>query len=595
MIRLLKLKNFKLFKDYEIRFDKIQLLIGGNNSGKTSIFHALQIFFWCIEQTLDLTGQNVILKKTQLPEIGAIPYFNAKDLFYLQKTRSGGSPTRIQIELHTSVAPEINFDIYPAFSRNLMIDGKNTHLTMQQYKKLLKLKPIYIPSTIGITVQEELYREIAQHRLISEGRHNQVMRNMIFRLSKTRYWDQFKTIIEPLFDLDDLDVPFNEDLDEWLTAVYKEGNCKFDFISAGYGFLQVANMLAFLLLDPSKVALLDEPDAHLHDDLQRLIFDILKQVADSRGLQLIISTHSPTLIDAAGLESLLLIDKEEHAPLVPRNIEELIPMLTDKGMSLPPRKIMDTLKGRKVLFVEGKESDFNQFFRILGQKYDKDFLQKTRLLTIFETEGPTKRWPFDTIAAFEKLLGVEIKYVYVSDRDLNTNTQISEQIQKAKNENHSIHYLMRRNREAYLLNPILLSKLINLKWSQKGKKEISDFDSKEIKKLIVDEAREQLEDVRAAFHLFQEPYLRGPIQEKHQRLLEINNFFKESYADKVENNEIPYRLMDSKKILRKIRSYYSEKFGISFSDKELLELYSKKDIPEEIVIIIQEILKLFGE
>lgn len=470
-------------------------------------------------------------------------------------------------------------------------------MSKTQFNKLMKLKPIYIPSTIGITVQEELYREIAQNRLISEGRHNQVMRNLVYRLSKTEFWNEFKELITPLFDIDDIEVPFDENSDEWLTTTYNENECKFDFISAGSGFLQVVNMLAFLLFHPSKVALIDEPDAHLHDDLQRLIFDILKRVAEKMDLQLIISTHSPTLIDAAGLESLFLIDKKEKTPLVPKNVGELIPMLTDLGLSLPPRKIMDTLKGRKVLFVEGKESDFNQFFRELGKKIEPNFFQITRQLTIFETEGPTKKWPFDTIAAFEKLLGVNIKYIYVSDCDLNTDLQIEDKISKAKNQSHTIYFLKRRNRESYLLDPVLLDMLFHKKIAEKKEKDKKKYKMSPeiISQSILEKAKEQEEIVRTTFQLYQEPYLRGPIEERSKKQMEINTFFKENYSDKVEKGEIPYRLMDSKKILKAIRDDFSSKYRISFSDKEILSQYSKEDIPEDIEVIIKDIVKIFEQ
>jgi predicted ATP-dependent endonuclease of OLD family len=69
MINHLHLESFKCFSSYDVEFKQIQLLIGGNNSGKTTIFQALQVFFWCLEQTAEVTETSVNLKKTQLPEI----------------------------------------------------------------------------------------------------------------------------------------------------------------------------------------------------------------------------------------------------------------------------------------------------------------------------------------------------------------------------------------------------------------------------------------------------------------------------------------------------------------------------------------------
>src|SRR5437588_7580391 len=151
MITRLKLENFKGFKEYTIDFSRVNVLVGGNNSGKTTIFHALQLAFWCLSQTADDQGLNVALQKTQVPELGSVPYFNMRDLFFGQKIREGGRPVRIRLTLETNVAPPISFALYPAFSRNLMIDGGGVKLTKSQFEALQALKPVFIPGTIGIT------------------------------------------------------------------------------------------------------------------------------------------------------------------------------------------------------------------------------------------------------------------------------------------------------------------------------------------------------------------------------------------------------------------------------------------------------------
>lgn len=305
MICSLHLENLKGFEKYDIDFSRINLLVGSNNCGKTTIFHGMNLFFWCVLQTADVGDTEVTFRKTQVPELGAIPYFSTRDLFYLQRTRAGRYPTKINVGLKTTVAPDLSFAIYPAFSRNLMIDGGDQTLTRAQYDALLQLNPVYVPGTIGITVREELYREVAQERMILEGRQNQVLRNLVYRLQKKpQEWREFTNMVIPLFSLGGLDVPFDDARDEWLTATYEENDCSLDFVSAGSGFLQVINLLSFLFLHTSRVALLDEPDSHMHDDLQRLTFDLLDTLSQRRDIQIIIATHSPTLIDAAGLRAL---------------------------------------------------------------------------------------------------------------------------------------------------------------------------------------------------------------------------------------------------------------------------------------------------
>ena len=131
----------------------------------------------------------------------------------------------------------------------------------------------------------------------------------------------------------------------------------------------------------------------MHDDLQRLTFDLLDKLSQKRDIQIVIATHSPTLIDAAGLEHVLLIDRTFARPLQAHDAEKLVPMLGDRGLALPPAKVMNTLKARRALFVEGKEADFEQFILACGEIFKSGFTTLTRGMTVFETGGATKQWP----------------------------------------------------------------------------------------------------------------------------------------------------------------------------------------------------------
>jgi len=267
MITRVSFSKFKGFSRYEIDLARLNLLVGGNNGGKTTIFHALQLIFWCIERTVDVSDTQATFRKTQVAQVGALPYFTHRDIFYRQQFQSGRQAIKIELGIETDTTPPLKFSIYRAFGRNLMIDGAEQKITRAQYEKLMGMKPVYIAAAVGITVQEEYLRAVSQQRLIAEGRQNQVLRNLVYRLQQTGEWDAFTKFVAPLFALQGIDVPFDVDKDEWLTATYAEDGCQFDLVSAGSGFLQTINLLCFLLLNESRTALLDEPDSHMHDDL----------------------------------------------------------------------------------------------------------------------------------------------------------------------------------------------------------------------------------------------------------------------------------------------------------------------------------------
>lgn len=594
MIKRIEFSNFKGFSEYAIDLSQLNLLVGGNNSGKTTIFHALQLIFWCIEQTADLTETHATFRKTQVSEIGTIPYFSHRDLFFKQQIQANRVPVRITLAIETDATERLSFSIYRAFGHNLMIDGANQSLTREQYDRLIAMKPVYIAGTIGITVQEEFLRTISQQRLISEGRQNQVLRNLVLRLKRSEDWKAFTSSVTPLFALQGMDVPFDEDKDEWLTATYAEDDCQFDLVSAGSGFLQTINLLCFLFLNESRTALLDEPDSHMHDDLQRLVFGALNALSAKRNLQLIIATHSPTMIDAAGLEAVRLVDRRQKQPLVAHSVDTLVPLLADQGLSLPPNKVLETLRVRRALFVEGMEADYNTFVAAVGEVCSPGFSARTRGLNVFETGGASKKWPFDAIAAFERLLGTKLQHVYLSDRDFLTDEEVSERESKAAKAGTPIVHLQRRNRESYVLEPKVLARVLEARWRRTSTAPLPvELAEQALLEWIIGRARNMEDETRSSMLVEHEPGLRGDHAHRSTGTTKLNEYFRSAYTDPIGRNEIPYKLLDAKAVLRALRAELNTKWKISFTDVEVFRAFEAAEVPGDLKTLVTDILNLF--
>jgi hypothetical protein len=596
MISKISFENFKGFPKYEVDFSRLNLLVGGNNSGKTTIFHALQLIFWCIEQTVDVSDTHATFRKTQVPQIGALPYFNHRDLFFRQQVQKGRAPVRIKLLIETDSTPPLQFSIYRAFSRNLMIDGSDQKIRRQEYDRLLSMKPVYIAGAVGITVQEEYLRVVSQQRLIAEGKQNQVLRNLVYRLHESGEWKAFTELVSPLFSLDGMDVPFDVNKDEWLTATYKEDECQFDLVSAGSGFLQTINLLSFLFLNESRTALLDEPDSHMHDDLQRLVFSALDGLSSRRNLQLIIATHSPSLVDAAGLDSVRLVDRKNPRPLVAQNVDTLLPLLSDQGLSLPPNKVLETLRNRKALFVEGLEADYDSFVVALGEVHQPGFAAATRGLSVFEMGGAQRNWPFDAIACFETLLGAKLDYVYLADRDFLTDDEIRTKRDQASRQGKKLLHLDRRHRESYLLEPTIIARVLQARWVRRNDGEtLPDTLSAEgVRRFILEQASGLEDKTRTDMLVEHEPALRGDASHRAAGTTRLNEYFRAAYTAPLAAGEIPYKLLDAKMVLRALRSQIVEQHGISFSDVELCREFTATELSQELRNLFDALLEMFG-
>src|SRR4030043_69028 len=101
---------------------------------------------------------------------------------------------------------------------------------------------------------------------------------------------------------------------EYLQAAYRESALRIplDIVSAGSGFLQVLQILTHALQSPSPVLLLDEPDAHMHTQLQEHFINLLRKFANDYEMQIIMASHSEKFTRTMELSEIRLIDRKTN-------------------------------------------------------------------------------------------------------------------------------------------------------------------------------------------------------------------------------------------------------------------------------------------
>jgi putative ATP-dependent endonuclease of OLD family len=121
--------------------------------------------------------------------------------------------------------------------------------------------------------------------------------------------------------------------------------------------------------------LIEEPEAHLHPQLQNLFFNYLNKLDTELGFQIFISSHSPTITAKADLKSVIVLQNQVN------KIQAL--SLTKSGLTDENRKylhkFLDVTKSQiffsnGVILVEGISEALlmSSFSRIIGEEYDID-------------------------------------------------------------------------------------------------------------------------------------------------------------------------------------------------------------------------------
>lgn len=110
---------------------------------------------------------------------------------------------------------------------------------------------------------------------------------------------------------------------------------------------------------PGSVAvLMDEPELHLHPNLQAKILDYMRGLAVREGVQFILATHSPSMVEHASNEELYLL---RPAELIDHDTNQLVRIADSEERLAAIRAIFGSTSNatalRTVLVVEGKSAD----------------------------------------------------------------------------------------------------------------------------------------------------------------------------------------------------------------------------------------------
>ena len=378
MITKLTIKNFKRIQQEEFLFNQFELLVGANNSGKSTVLQAMAIWQYCVEifrQSKRTGGRGI---QVVLPNFTALPlpefvllWNNKTERTYTPKEDAPKQKEQkyiyIEIILHwlNTNNEQMNFGVQlryqsPQAIYAIPVGGWAEFSKVEQDASFPSI--VYVPPFSGIDPHEQWLDDGNVRQHIGKSQPGSVIRNLLFRvidridekgqpipIKMNKDWAEIQTKIEEWFGLEIMPPQYEKKISTEIKVEYKANGKTFDIISGGSGFHQILILLAFYYgYDKTTTILFDEPDAHLHTNLQR---NLLSYFLNKSEKQFIMATHSPEFIGNVDMHD--IISMLSGKPKRIDSTEKIIRALSDVDNS----DIVRTQDSPYILYLEGEDDN----------------------------------------------------------------------------------------------------------------------------------------------------------------------------------------------------------------------------------------------
>lgn len=569
-------RNFKALTHFSVSLQGMNILVGPNNCGKSTILSAFRTL---------VAG----MRRARAKGVEWIPGPEGETYGY----RISEEALPISIEnVHTDYADSDSSVTFRLSNSNKLqlffpkeggcslipLASKKAVRTPSNFKSAFPISVGVVPVLGPIEHEEELVKEETVKRNLATHRASRNFRNSWYHLSDG--FEEFAELVKKTWPGMEIEPARLVDaVSRKLTMFCIEDRIPRELFWAGFGFQIWCQLLTHInraKLDT--LLIIDEPEIYLHPEVQRQLLNILRE----SGPDVLLATHSTEIMGEADHSEILLVDKTKRSALRLKDIEGVQKALEVVG-SIQNITLTQLARNRRLVFVEGL-SDF-RVLRRLAQKIALPELSSGIDLTAVESGGFSS---WENILAFakvfEKAVGKSLNIGVIYDRDYFPEEQVQD-IKDDLSKHLSIaHIHGRKEIENYLLIPSALEKAlekaIKERAKRSGEKEINHTPISELLNEITEPMKS---DIQAQYMAKRSDYLKFSKLDNATINAETIDIFNKKWA----TVETRMEIVPGKEVLKKFREKVQTDYSVNLTETRIINEIDKEDIPVDLIELLQ--------
>jgi ABC-type cobalamin/Fe3+-siderophores transport system ATPase subunit len=305
MMRLSKIKiaNFKRIKTVSFALSDINILVGANASGKSSIIQALHLATCVIRQ-----AERVDINKTSTVGIEELDYLPSDEYNMLGHgtvwgNKKGSSSSKVEFTFSSDEEGVLDLvahcELRSARNAGISITGQIPGDLAATLRAKQKFFSAYIPGISGIPNREEKRSRKVVLKACSYGDSNVILRNVLLLLKQKGQIAKIQQWIAGIIGEIKIFVEHDEEKDLIINCDIEIDKLRRPIELIGTGYIQLIQLFSYVLLFSPGILLVDEPDIHLHPSVQEKLAQTLADVARERSVRILLTTHSPFIVRGA--------------------------------------------------------------------------------------------------------------------------------------------------------------------------------------------------------------------------------------------------------------------------------------------------------